>query len=138
MKTKLEILKHCRTIAVVGVSSNPEKASYRVAEYLKSAGYRVFLVNPREKTLLGDTVYPDLSSITEKVDVVDIFRRAEDVLPVVEEAIRIGVGTIWMQLGIVNNEAAEKAKSAGLSVVMDACMMRDHESLCADGELGQL
>lgn len=134
MKTKLEILKDCRTVAVVGVSSNPEKASYRVAEYLKSAGYHVFLVNPREKLILGDTVYPDLSSIKEKVDVVDIFRRAEDVLPIVNEAIGISAGTVWMQLGIVNEEAAGKAERAGLSVVMDACIMREHEDLCCEGE----
>ncbi|MBI2957883.1 MAG: CoA-binding protein [Chloroflexi bacterium] len=129
MRTIKDILSECRAVAVVGVSSNPERASYRVAAYLKSSGYRVIPVNPKETEILGERVYANLSSITEPVDVVDIFRRAEEVSPVVEEAIRIGAGTVWMQLGIVNQEAAAKARQAGLSVVMDRCMMRDHIAL---------
>ena len=120
-------------MAVVGLSSNPEKASHRVAAYLKSMGYKVIPVNPKEKEALGEKVYSDLSSIPEKVDVVDIFRRSEDVLPTVEEAIRIGAGTVWMQLGVVNQEAADKAEEAGLAVVMDRCMMREHQDLVCQG-----
>ena len=122
-------------MAVVGLSSNPEKASHRVAAYLKSSGYKVIPVNPKEKEALGEKAYSDLSSIPEKVDVVDIFRRSEDVLPTVEEAIRIGAGAVWMQLGVVNQEAADKAEEAGLAVVMDACMMREHQDLVCRGEL---
>ena len=122
-------------MAVVGLSSNPEKASHRVAAYLKSSGYKVIPVNPKEKEVLGEKAYSDLSSIPEKVDVVDIFRRSEDVLPTVEEAIRIGAGGVWMQLGVVNQEAADKAEEAGLAVVMDACMMREHQDLVCRGEL---
>lgn len=121
-------------MAVVGLSSNPEKASHRVAAYLKSSGYKVIPVNPKEKEVLGEKAYSDLSSITEKVDVVDIFRRSEDVLPTVEEAIRIGAGTVWMQLGVVNQEAASKAEEAGLAVVMDRCMMREHQDLVRQGD----
>ena len=135
MKTIKEILKDCHTVAVVGLSSNPEKASHRVAAYLKSSGYKVIPVNPKEKEVLGEKAYSDLSSIPEKVDVVDIFRRSEDVLSTVEEAIRIGAGGVWMQLGVVNQEAADKAEEAGLAVVMDACMMREHMDLCDQGEL---
>ena len=122
-------------MAVVGLSSNPEKASHRVAAYLKSSGYKVIPVNPKEKEVLGEQAYSDLSSIPEKVDVVDIFRRSEDVLSTVEEAIRIGAGGVWMQLGVVNQEAADKAEEAGLAVVMDACMMREHQDLVCRGEL---
>ena len=122
-------------MAVVGLSSNPEKASHRVAAYLKSSGYKVIPVNPKEKEALGEKAYSDLSSIPEKVDVVDIFRRSEDVLSTVEEAIRIGAGGVWMQLGVVNQEAADKAEEAGLAVVMDACMMREHQDLVCRGEL---
>jgi len=135
LKTIKEILKDCHTVAVVGLSSNPEKASHRVAAYLKSSGYKVIPVNPKEKEALGEKAYSDLSSIPEKVDVVDIFRRSEDVLPTVEEAIRIGAGTVWMQLGVVNQEAEDKAEEAGLAVVMDACMMREHQDLVCRGEL---
>ena len=122
-------------MAVVGLSSNPEKASHRVAAYLKSSGFKVIPVNPKEKEVLGEKAYSDLSSIPEKVDVVDIFRRSEDVLPTVEEAIRIGAGAVWMQLGVVSQEAADKAEEAGLAVVMDACMMREHQDLVCRGEL---
>lgn len=137
MKTIEEILKECRTVAVVGVSSSPEKASHRVAAYLKSSGYRMIPVNPGESEILGERAYPDLASIPEKIDDVDLFRRAEDVLPIVERAIKICAKTVWMQLGIVNPEAAAIAERAGLSVVMDRCMMREYKHLYCSGGLPQ-
>ncbi len=121
-----KILKNSRTIAVVGLSSSPEKASFRVASYLKSAGYKVIPVNPNEQQIMADRCYACLADIPEKVDVVDIFRRPEDVPPIVRDAIRIGAKAVWMQLGIVNEDAATEARNAGLSVVMDECMMVKH------------
>jgi predicted CoA-binding protein len=134
MKTVEDILKESRVIAVVGLSANPEKASYRVAAYLKSCGYKIIPVNPGENDILGEHCHASLSSIPEKVDVVDIFRRAEDVPTVVEEAIGIRARTVWMQLGIVNEAAAEKARRAGLTVVMNACLMVEHRRLHSPGE----
>ncbi len=124
-----KILKEYRTVAVVGASSNPERPSQRVASYLAQHGYNIIPVNPREQQVLGKTCYPNLSSIPEKVEVVDIFRRAEEVMPVVEEAIKIGAKAVWMQEGIINEEAAEKARAAGLLVVMNKCMLKEHTSL---------
>ncbi len=126
MSTIEEILKSSHNVAIVGLSSNPERPSNIVAKYLKSKGYRVIPVNPTEKTILGETSYPDLASIPEKVDVVDIFRKSEDVPPIVKEAIKIGAKAIWMQEGIKNEEAAAEAKIAGLKVVMDRCMRKEH------------
>jgi hypothetical protein len=119
MKTAEDIIKGSHSVAMVGLSSNPERASHRVASYLQSRGYRVIPVNPREREVLGERAYPDLTSIPEKVDVVDIFRRSEDVPPIVDEAIRIGAKAVWMQEGIVNEAAASRAREAGLAVVMD-------------------
>lgn len=121
-----EILLSVNTIASVGLSSNPDKESYGVASYLKGQGYKIIPVNPTAAEILGEKAYPDLSSIPEKVDVVQVFRKPEDVPPVVEEAIRIGAKAVWMQEGIVNEEAAQKARQAGLQVVMDACMRAMH------------
>ncbi len=121
-----EILKNYRLVAVVGLSANPDRPSYRVASYLREKGYRVFPVNPNEKTILGETCYPDLSSIPEQVEVVDIFRRSEDVLPIVREAIKIGAKVVWMQEGVINEESATLAEKAGLKVVMDKCMRKEH------------
>ncbi len=126
MSTIEDILKSSHNVAIVGLSSNPERPSNIVAKYLKSKGYRVIPVNPTEKTILGETSYPDLASIPEKVDVVDIFRKSEDVPPIVKEAIKIGAKAIWMQEGIKNEEAAAEAKIAGLKVVMDRCMRKEH------------
>ncbi len=123
------ILQEFRTIAVVGLSPNRERPSYRVASYLKSKGYRIIPVNPNATEILGEKCYPNLSSIPEKVEVVDIFRKSEDVPPIVDEAIRIGAKAIWMQEGIVNEEAARKAEEAGLLVVMDKCMYKEHAGL---------
>ncbi|UCD56131.1 MAG: CoA-binding protein [Candidatus Hydrogenedentota bacterium] len=123
------ILKTSRTIAVVGLSPNPERDSHEVARYLQEAGYTIVPVNPTADRILGETVYPDLTSIPEKIDVVDIFRRSEHVPAIVDEAIKAGARTVWMQLGVIHEEAARKAAKAGLDVVMDRCMLREHKRL---------
>jgi predicted CoA-binding protein len=120
-----KVLTQYRTVAIVGASSNPERPSYRVANFLKSQGYHIIPVTPKADKILGETVYPDLASISEPVEVVDIFRRSEEVLPVVDEAIAIGAKAIWMQEGIINEQAAAKARKAGLRVVMDHCMRKE-------------
>ncbi len=125
MSIETEILKTCKTVAVVGLSSDPERPSNRVASFLKENGYNIIPVNPKEQTVIGVKCYPDLGAIPEKVDVVDIFRRSEEVLPIVEESIKIGAGAVWMQEGVVNQAAAEKASKAGLKVVMDKCMRKE-------------
>jgi len=124
-----KILNSSRTVAVVGLSSKPDRPSYKVASYLKAQGYRIIPVNPTEKEILGELCYPALASIPESVDVVDIFRRSEEVLPTVEEAIRIGAKAVWMQEGVINEEAAARAREAGLMVVMDKCMLKEHRNL---------
>jgi predicted CoA-binding protein len=126
MTLEEKILKEYRTVAVVGASSNPEHPSFIVLRYLSEHGYNVIPVNPNEREILGMTCYPSLSSIPEKVEVVDIFRKSEAVMPVVEEAIKIGAEAIWMQESVVNEEAAAKASEAGLLVVMDKCMRKEH------------
>ena len=129
MTLEEKILKEYRTVAVVGASSNPEHPSFIVLRYLSKHGYHVIPVNPNEREILGMTCYPNLSSIPEKVEVVDIFRKSEAVMPVVEEAIKIGAKAIWMQEGVINEEAAARARDAGLLVVMDKCMRKQHISL---------
>ena len=124
-----KILTDYRTVAVVGASPNPERPSYGVAGYLAENGYRVIPVNPNAEKMLGEKCYPDLGSIPEKVEVVDIFRRSEDVMPIVDEAIKIGARVVWMQEGVINEEAAAKARHAGLLVVMDKCMLKEHSRL---------
>ena len=122
-----DMLDRARTIAIVGLSAERQKASYFVATYLKREGYRVIPVNPRGGTILGETVYPDLKSIPEQVDIVDVFRPAAEVPTIVDlAAIAIGANALWTQLRIVNFEAAEKARAAGLSVVMDKCVKMEH------------
>src|SRR5215208_5050668 len=124
-----EILSAPKTIASVGLSSNQEKDSYWVVSYLMEQGYRVIPVNPTATEILGEESYPNLSAIPEQIDIVQIFRKPEDVPPVVDEAIKIGAKTIWMQEGIRHDEAAQKAREAGLDVVMDACMRATHRRL---------
>ena len=126
-----KILQESRTVAVVGLSPNPERDSHEVARYLQEAGYRIPPVNPKADEILGERAYPDLASIPEEidVDVVDIFRQSEHVGPIVEEAIKAGAKTVWMQLGVINEDAAKKAEGAGLNVVMDLCMLREHKRL---------
>ena len=124
-----EILHTSRTIAVVGLSGKRYRPSYGVAEYLKRSGYRIIPVNPLETEVLGERSYPDLDSIPEHVDMVDIFRRSEFVPEIVEAAIRIGAKAIWMQEGVIHEAAAQRAEEAGLAVVMDRCILKDHRRL---------
>jgi hypothetical protein len=131
-KTMKEILLSAKTIATVGLSSNPEKESYGVAQYLKSQGYHVIPVNPTAPEILGEKSYPDLESIPERIDVVQVFRKPEDVPPVVDGAIKAGAKVVWMQEGIINEESAQKARAAGLQVIMDACMRETHKRLMGD------
>src|SRR5229473_1691066 len=122
----LELLKNYKTIAVVGLSSNPMRPSFGVTEYMQGMGYRIIPVNPNETEVLGERSYARLEDVTEKIDIVNVFRRAEEVPPVVESAIRIGAKVVWMQSGIANEEAAEKARAAGLTVIEDACILVEH------------
>ena len=124
-----ELLRSAKTIAVVGASDKPGKPSHRVTFYLMHAGFEVYPVNPAFKELGGRPAYPDLGSVPAGIDIVDIFRRPETVGPVVEEAIAVGARAIWMQEGIVNDEAAARARAAGLKVVMDRCLMKEHRRL---------
>jgi predicted CoA-binding protein len=123
------ILKTCRTIAMVGASPNPDRTSNNVFNYLIKHGYRVIPVNPTIKEISGEKCYGSLSVIPEKIDVVDVFRRSEDCLSIVEEAIKIGAKTVWMQEGVINGEAEARALAAGLEVVMDRCIMKEHKRL---------
>src|SRR5579863_9389707 len=122
-----DLLKNSRTIAVVGLSSRRHRPSYGVAEYLQSVGYRIIPVNPAETEVLGEKSYPRLEDIPEHVDIVDIFRRSELVAPVVESAIRIGASAVWMQEGVVDQVSGRKAKAAGLAVVIDRCILKEHQ-----------
>jgi hypothetical protein len=124
-----EILKSSQVIAVVGLSLDPGRPSHSVANYLKKNGYRIIPVNPEAERILGEVCYPDLVSIPESVDVVDIFRRAEEVPAIVDEAIKIGTKVVWMQEGVINEEAAARAMKAGLLVVMNKCMRKEHQKL---------
>jgi predicted CoA-binding protein len=121
-----EILKTSRTIAVVGLSNRKFRPSYGVADYLKSVGYRIVPVNPLEKEVLGEKCYPRLEDVPEKVDIVDIFRRSEFVPDIVDSAIRINARAIWMQEGVIHQEAAERARRAGLFVIMNACILKEN------------
>jgi len=123
------ILRSCRTIAVVGLSNRRFRPSYGVAEYMQKAGYRIVPVNPNESQVLGEKCYPDLDSVPEAVDIVDIFRRSEYVPEIVEAAIRKGAKAIWMQEGVIHEEAARRAEKAGLAVIMDRCILKDHRRL---------
>ena len=127
-----DILLSAKTIASVGLSSNQEKESYWIVSYLKDQGYRIIPVNPTADEILGEKAYPDLESVPEKIDVVQVFRKPEDVPPVVDSAIKVGAKAVWMQEGIVNEEAAQKAREAGLQVVMDACMRVTHRRLIGE------
>ncbi len=130
-----KIIRESKSIAVVGISNKMGRPSLTVASYLKGQGYRIIPVNPTIQDVNGEQCYPDLSSIPEKVDVVDIFRKPADVLPVVEEAVRIGAKAVWMQEGVVNEEAARRAREAGLQVVMDKCMLKEHSRLKREGKI---
>lgn len=125
------ILEEAKTVAVVGLSDNPERESHQVAAYLKAQGYRIIPVNPNVQEVLGERAYPTLGDIPKdiKVDVVDIFRRPEFIPEIVDQAIARGAKAVWMQKGLAHNAAADKARAAGLAVVMDRCMMVEHRRL---------
>jgi predicted CoA-binding protein len=129
MDHSMELMRDAKTIAVVGVSANPTRPSNDIARYLTDAGYTVYLVNPTETEIFGRRVYPSVRDLPEPVDIVDIFRRSGDVPPVVDDAIAAGAKAVWMQLGIINEEAAAKARASGLDVVMDLCTKVEHRRL---------
>lgn len=129
-----EILEKYHTIAVVGLSSKRFRPSYGVAEYLQARGYRIIPVNPHETAVLGEKAYARLEEVPEGVEIVDVFRRSEKVPPVVEGAIGIGAKVVWMQEGVVHEEAANRARKAGLIVVMDACIAKEHRRFAALGK----
>jgi uncharacterized protein len=129
----IEILRPPKTIAVVGISDKPERDSYDVAKYLQDHLYRVIPVNPMLQRVLNRPCYPSLRDIPERVDIVDIFRRSEAVPEIVDEAIAIGAKVVWMQLGVVNEAAAERAEQAGLKAVLYRCIKRDHSRLYEGG-----
>ena len=126
-----QILTSYRTIAVVGLSPDPGKPSYEVASYLKRAGYRIIPVNPACQEILGERCYPTLADIPDPVEIVDVFRRAEFLPEIVEQAIAKGAKVVWMQEGVVNQAAATRAEEAGLAVVMDRCLLKEHHRLAS-------
>ncbi|HET9840134.1 MAG TPA: CoA-binding protein [Candidatus Angelobacter sp.] len=123
-----DLLKRSRTIAVVGLSDSPLRPSYGVSAYMQSQGYRIIPVNPQIKGALGEKAVSSLGQIKEQIDIVDVFRRSEFVPDVIEEAIRMKVPAIWLQEGVVHEEAAEKARKAGIFVVMDLCILKEHRA----------
>ena len=126
-----DTLRSCKTVAIVGISPKPDRPSYRVASYLQSKGYRIIPVRPDGDEVLGEKVYRNLTEVPEEIeiDIVDIFRKSEDVPPVAEESIRRKAKVVWMQEGVVNREACDKAEQAGLKVVMDLCIKKEHQRL---------
>lgn len=124
-----ELLRTSRTIAVVGLSARRFRPSYGVSQYMQGAGYRIIPVNPNFEEVLGEKSYPNLEAVPEPVDIVNVFRRSEFVPPIVESAIRIGARAVWMQEGVVHEAAAGKARQAGLFVVMDRCILKEHAAL---------
>jgi uncharacterized protein len=126
MRVIPDLLRKSRVIAVVGLSSKQFRPSYGVAEYMQREGYRIIPVNPNETEVLGEKAYARLEDVPERVDIVDIFRRSEFVQPIVDDAIRLGAAAVWMQEGVVDEKSAEKARAAGLAVVMDRCILKEH------------
>lgn len=125
-ETIQQILSECRTIAVVGLSSDPSRPSNSVSGYMRRHGYKVIAVNPNEKEVFGDRAYPDLAAVPDKIDLVDIFRRPEEAGHAVDEAIAIGAKAVWLQEGVIDSAAAQRAIDAGLLVVMDRCLLKEH------------
>lgn len=123
-----ELLKRARTIAVVGLSSNPLRPSHGVTAYMQSRGYRIIPVNPRIEECLGEKAYASLNDVPEKIDIVNIFRRPEFVGAIVDEVIRLKIPAIWMQEEVIHEKAAEKARQAGILVVMDRCILKEHHA----------
>ncbi len=124
-----ELLKRAKTVAVVGLSSNPERASHGVARYLQEHGYHIVPVNPKEAEVLGEKAFPDLKSIPIRVDIVDVFRSADAALSITEEAIAIGAAAVWLQESVVSLDAFNRGEKAGLMMVMDRCMYKEHVRL---------
>ncbi len=129
------ILKKTKTIAVVGLSDKPDRESYQVAAYLQQQGYRIIPVNPNVTEVLGEKAHPSLRDLPDPVDVVQIFRRSEEVPPIVDDAIAIGAKVVWMQVDVEHEEAARKAERAGLKVIMNACMRSAHRTLRSSGRI---
>lgn len=129
-----DLLTQCKTIAVVGLSDKPHRDSYKVAQYLQEHGYRIIPVHPRVKEVLGEKVYKSLSEIPEKVDLVNVFRKSEETPPVAQESITLKPKAVWLQLGIVNDEAAKIAAEAGLEFVQDRCIKVEHARLLGNGQ----
>jgi predicted CoA-binding protein len=126
-KARLGILRRAKSVAIVGASPNPARSSYFVGTYLQqSSDYRVYFVNPRADTILGQKAYPDLAALPEVPDIVDVFRKASDIPSVIDDALAVGAKTVWVQLGIWNQEAAEYGESKGLTIVMDRCIKIEH------------
>jgi predicted CoA-binding protein len=121
-----KVLEDCRTIAVVGLSSNPSRASNGVARYMKQQGYKIIPVNPREEQVFGEKSYATLADVPVKIDLVDVFRRSEEAGKVVDEAIEVGAKAVWLQEGVIDSAAAVRAQQAGLLVVMDRCWLKEH------------
>ncbi|MCS6860618.1 MAG: CoA-binding protein [Abditibacteriales bacterium] len=132
-----QILSEANVVAIVGLSDEPTRDSYRVASYLREHGYRIIPVNPHVTEVLGEKSYPSLLEVPEKVDVVDIFRKPEAVPAIVDAAIAVGAKVVWMQEGIVHNASADKARAAGLQVVMNKCMMKEHRKVARDAIAGK-
>ena len=124
-----ELLESARTIAVVGLSSNPMRPSNGVAEYMQRSGYRIIPVNPNETVVLGEKSYPRLEDVPEPIDIVDVFRRPQFVPDIVESAIKVGAKALWLQEGVIHDAAAARAQEAGLDVVMDKCILKEHRKL---------
>jgi predicted CoA-binding protein len=129
MQTIRELLKSAHVIAVVGLSNRKHRPSFGVSEYMQRAGYRIIPINPNESSILGEKSYASLEDVPDKIDIVDIFRRSEFVPEIVEQAIRVGAGAVWMQEGVIHEEAAARAEAAGLTVVMDRCILKEHQRL---------
>jgi predicted CoA-binding protein len=129
MQTINELLKTAHVIAVVGLSNRKHRPSFGVSEYMQRAGYRIIPINPNESSILGEKSYASLEDVPEKIDIVDIFRRSEFVPEIVEQAIRVGAGAVWMQEGVIHEEAAARAEAGGLTVVMDRCILKEHQRL---------
>jgi predicted CoA-binding protein len=130
MEPNLEkLLRDSRTIAVVGLSGKPWRTSYGVTQYMQSRGYRIIPVNPHESEVLGERSYPNLEAVPDRIDIVNVFRRSEYVGDVMESAIRVAAKAVWTQLGVVDQDAAERGRAAGLEVVMDRCILVEHQRL---------
>ncbi|WP_153114766.1 CoA-binding protein [Rhodocyclus tenuis] len=129
INTLRRVLRDCRTIAVVGLSADAHRPSHEVAKYMQQRGYRIVPVNPKYSEILGETCYPDLQSIPFPVDLVDVFRKPQDCVPIARDAAAIGARALWLQLGVINEEAQRIAEAAGLTVVADRCVKIEHARL---------